>query len=61
MNKEEILNDEFIENEITQQKSHKKVKIAVAIVGSLTLIAITTLLVGHFKFNWFKNEIYNIR
>ena len=60
MNKEEILNDEFIENEITQQKTHKKLKIAVAIVGSLALIAIATLLVGHFKFNWFKSEVYNI-
>ena len=60
MNKEEILTNEFIENENVQHKSHKKIKIAVAITASLALIAITTLLVGHFKFDWFKSEIYEI-
>ena len=60
MNKEEILNDDFIENEISQPKSHKKIKIAIAIAASLAIIATTTLLVGYFKFDWFKSEIYNI-
>ena len=60
MNKEEILNDEFVEREIVQPKSHKKIKIAVSIVASLVIIATTTLLVGHFKFNWFKSEVYTL-
>ena len=60
MNKEEILNDEFVEREIVQPKSHKKIKIAVSIVASLAIIATTTLLVGHFKFNWFKSEVYTL-
>ena len=59
MNKEEILNDDFVEKEIIQPKSHKKLKIAIAIVASLAIIATTTLLVGYFKFDWFK-ENYNI-
>ena len=60
MNKEEILNDEFVEREIIQPKSHKKIKIAVSIVASLAIIATTTLLVGYFKFNWFKSEVYTL-
>ena len=60
MNKEEILNDEFVEREIVQSKSHKKIKIAASIVASLIIIATTTLLVGHFKFDWFKNEVYTL-
>ena len=60
MNKEEILNDEFVEREIAQTKSHKKIKIAISIVASLIIIATTTLLVGHFKFDWFKSEVYTL-
>ena len=60
MNKEEILNDEFVEREIAQPKSHKKIKIAISVVASLAIIAITTLLVGHFKFDWFKSEVYTL-
>ena len=60
MNKEEILNDEFVEREIVQPKNHKKIKIAVSVVASLAIIAITTLLVGHFKFDWFKSEVYTL-
>lgn len=60
MNREEILSDEFVENEIVQSKSNKKVKIVVALASSLAIVAIITLLVGHFKFNWFKNEVYNL-
>ena len=60
MNKEEILNDDFIENEVPQPKSHKKIKIAIAVAASLAIIATATLLVGYFKFDWFKSEEYNI-
>ena len=57
---EEILNDEFVEKEITQTKSRKKIKIAISIIASMLIIATTTLLIGHFKFHWFENEIYTI-
>ena len=60
MEKQEILNDELVENEVQQPKSHKKIKIAIAIAASLAIIATTTLLVGYFKFDWFKSEIYNV-
>ena len=60
MNKEEILNDDFVEKEVIQPKSHKKIKIAIAITASLAIIATTILLVGYFKFDWFKSEIYDI-
>ena len=60
MNKEEILNDEFVENEMTQIKSRKKIKIAISIIASMLIIATTTLLIGHFKFHWFESEIYTI-
>ena len=56
MNKEEVLNDDFVENEVVQPKSHKKIKIAIAITASLAIIATTILLVGYFKFDWFKSE-----
>ena len=38
MNKEEVLNDDFVENEVVQPKSHKKIKIAIAITASLELL-----------------------
>ena len=60
MNKEEILNDDFVEKEVIQPKSHKKIKIAIAITASLAIIATTILLVGYFKFDWFKSEIYDV-
>lgn len=60
MQKQEILNDDFIENEVVQPKSNKKIKIAIAIATSLAIVATTILLVGYFKFDWFKGEIYNV-
>ena len=60
MNKEEVLNNDYVENEVIQPKNTKKIKIAIALVASLTIIASAILLVGYFKFNWFKSEIYNI-
>ncbi len=60
MNKEEVLNDDFVENEVVQPKSHKKIKIAIVITASLAIIATTILLVGYFKFDWFKSEIYTL-
>lgn len=60
MSKEEVLNNDYVENEVIQPKNTKKIKIAIALVASLTIIASVILLVGYFKFNWFKSEIYNI-
>lgn len=60
MEKLEILNEKTIEDEFTQPKNHKKLKIAITIFTSLALIATTILLVGHFKFDWFKSEVYDI-
>ena len=53
MNKEEIL---LNEPEMFEAKSNK-VKIALSILVSTLLFAtISTLLVGHFKFDWFKKD-----
>lgn len=60
MSKEEVLNNDYVENEVIQPKNTKKIKIAIALIASLTIIASAILLVGYFKFNWFKSEIYNI-
>ena len=60
MNKEEVLNDDLVEKEVVQPKSHKKIKIAIVITASLAIIATTILLVGYFKFDWFKSEIYTL-
>ena len=57
MNKEEIL---LSPPEIIETKSNK-VKIFFSILAStLVVITITTLLVGHFKFDWFKSNVYKI-
>ena len=41
-------------------KKNTKVKIIVAIISTVLILAvIITLLIGHFKFNWFKNDVYN--
>ena len=57
MNKEEIL---LNEPEIVETKSNK-VKITLSILASTIFIsAITILLVGHLKFDWFKSYEYKI-
>ena len=54
--KENKLNDELIE-----VPHSKKLKIPIILtIISLAIIVTTTLLVGYFKLNWFKSEIYNI-
>ena len=60
--KEEIILEENLnEKEIIEVKSSNKVKYAIAIIAStLILAAATTLLVGHFKFDWFKSDNYKI-
>ena len=57
--KEEILMNE--NEEIIETKPSNKVKYAVAIVSTtLVLAAVTTLLIGHFKFDWFKSDNYKL-
>jgi hypothetical protein len=41
------------------EKIKRKRKIYIVIVLSLVII-VTIFLVGHFKFNWFQKDIYNI-
>ena len=56
--KEEIL---INDHEEVETKTFNKVKLAVAIIAStLVLAAATTLLIGHFKFDWFKSDNYKI-
>ena len=55
---EEIL---LNEPEIVETKPSNKVKYTIAILAStLVLAAVTTLLIGHFKFDWFKSDNYKI-
>jgi len=47
--------------EIIPAKSYSKVKFSIAIISTiLVLAATTTLLIGYFKFDWFKKEIYKV-
>ena len=56
--KEEIL---LNEPEVFETKTSNKVKYTIAIIATtLVLAATTTLLIGHFKFDWFKNDNYKI-
>ena len=56
---EYILNNEQIS--ITQPKIKNKFKIVLTVIIFFAfIITISILLIGHFKFNWFNNEIYNI-
>ena len=56
--KEEIL---LNEHEEVETKTSNKVGCAIAIIATtLVLAAATTLLIGHFKFDWFKSDNYKI-
>ena len=56
--KEEIL---INEEEAVETKPSKKIKYTIALISStLVIAAITTLLIGHFKFDWFKSDDYKI-
>ena len=60
LERSEILNDEFVSKELMLSKPRKKIKIALALIAALAIITTTTLLVGYFKFDWFKDEIYKV-
>lgn len=56
-----ILEEDFNEKEIVPSKSSKKLKYIISIIASTLILAtVSILLIGHFKFNWFKNEAYKL-
>ena len=56
----ETFNVSLKETEILPQKKSHKLAIALSIITGIALITASVLLVGYFKFNWFKNEMYKI-
>ena len=60
-NIKETFNVSSDNREIVPAKSYSKVKLTIAIISTiLVLAATTTLLIGYFKFDWFKKEIYKV-
>ena len=60
-NIKETFNVSFEDQEILPAKNNNKVKIIITIISIILILAVaTTLLIGHFKFNWFKNEVYKV-
>jgi hypothetical protein len=60
---EEIYNiqDELIDEREVSPRKPRKTKLIIAIIAATTLIAaVSVLLIGHFKFNWFPNETYKL-
>ena len=60
--KEEIILEENLnEKEVVVSKNSKKIKYAISIIAStLVLATVSILLIGHFKFNWFKSKNYKL-
>lgn len=55
-------NDELIDQEVQSPVKSNKIKYIIAIIiGVVMAAAVAILLVGHFKFNWFKSETYKIK
>lgn len=55
----ETFNVSLKNREVIPTKNSHKAKLIIAIVSTfLILAAATTLLIGYFKLDWFKNEIY---
>ena len=55
------INDELIDQEVQAPVKSNKIKYAIAIItGVLITAAVSVILVGHFKFDWFKSETYKI-
>ena len=55
------INDELIDEKIEVPVKSNKIKYIIAIATTLTIVAATSiLLIGHFKFGWFKSEIYKL-
>ena len=68
MNKEEntesmkeTFNVSFQNIEMPKPKSRPKLKLIISIIATTLILSIAiVLLIGYFKFDWFKNEIYKI-
>ena len=56
--KEEILINE--KEEIVDTKPSKMKYVIAILAATLVLASVTTLLIGHFKYNWFKGEVYKL-
>ena len=57
----ETFNVSFEDKEILPVKKNTKIKIIIAIISTVLILAvITILLIGHFKLNWFKSEVYKV-
>ena len=55
------INDELIDQEVQAPVKSNKIKYTIAIItGVIIAAAVAVLLVGHFKFGWFKSETYKI-
>ena len=56
------INDELIDQEVQVQVKSNKIKYTIAIITGVIMAAVVAvLLLGHFKFNWFKSETYKIK
>ena len=56
------INDELIDQEVQAPVKSNKIKYTIAIIAGVVMVAtVTVLLVGHFKFDWFKSETYKIK
>ena len=56
------INDELIDQKDQVPVKSNKIKYTIAIItGIVMAAAVSILLVGHFKFNWFKSETYKIK
>ena len=57
----ETFNVSFESKEVIPSKANSKIKLAIAITSTIIiLVAATTLIIGYFKFDWFKQEIYKV-
>ena len=56
------INDELIDQKVQVPAKSNKIKYTIAIITGMIMAAtVSILLVGHFKFNWFKSETYKIK
>ena len=56
------INDELIDQEVQAPVKSNKIKYTIAIItGVLMVASVSVLLIGHFKFNWFKSDTYKIK
>ncbi len=56
------INDELIDQEVQAPVKSNKIKYTIAIITGVIMAAVVAvLLLGHFKFNWFKSETYKIK